>query len=578
MNRPYRNLMMPAFARYRAELYGTKGAISSNNPYATKVGLEILKQGGNAADAAVAVSLTLGLVEPFNSGIGGGCFTLYYDKKDNRFYGINARGVAPAAATTDMFLGRDGEPDPELCEHYGKVVATPTMYRAYEKLLREHGTMTLREVSAPAIRLAREGFHCGFMYARASEDTDMDYNAARFEGFAELYLEHGKRNELGDLVKNPDLADTMEQVAEHGADWFYNGPIAKEIVSAVQRYSGIMTEKDLADCRALDCEPVRGTYRNCYGIVSMAPPSSGGIALIQMLNILENFDLPSMGRGSAESLHLIAEAMKLMFADHSVNVGDPVFVDIPLQKILSKEYAKELSAKIDLTHAQAYAPTEGVEAIERNNGCTTHFNIQDQYGNMLSQTQTVRSWWASGVVVPGRGFVLNNNMSDFSAKTGSLTSQGLVYAAANAVRPGKTPLSSMMPTIVTRNGVPFLTIGSAGGPRIITSTLGALLNVLDYGTSMEVAINSPELCSLSQNQGLELDEAVSPDTVKLLVQRGHKVNHLEAGGYIKGYVNGIECRDGKIYPSGSLFRSECGGSGVLTDDFTIITDGFNFEQ
>lgn len=570
----YLGQSIPATARYRADNSGTQGAVSSNNPYATKAGLEILKKGGNAIDAAVAVSLALGVVEPFNSGIGGGLFSLYYHKQNDQYYACDARGVAPANAYEEMFLGEDGNPDPDLTERSGRPVAIPSIYRAYDEMLKKHGTMTLKEVSEPAIRLARHGFRCGFLYARATETKIAEHHVGHYDGFSELYMNGEEPRNFGDLIVNPELAGTMEQVAEHGVDWFYNGPIADEIVAAAKEHRGILTKEDMEQYRVKYREPVRGSYRN-YEIVSMPPPSSGGVHIIQGLNILENFDLAAMGHSSAASTHVIAETLKMMFADRSVAMGDPDFVKINMEKLMSKEYARELAAKIDMDHAQEFAPTEGIEAKDHC-GCTTNFTVQDRFGNVLSQTQTIRNWWGSGVVVKGRGFILNNNLADFSAKAGFRTSQGLAYGTANAVRAGKTPLSSMSPSIILKDGVPFMTVGSAGGPRIITSTFQTILNVLDYGLSMDAAIRHPVICALTKNQGLELDAGFSPDTIDLLEKKGHQIIKMPPNAIVKGYANGILRVQDQFFPGGS--RGEGGGGGALMDDFAMCVDGFNFQE
>lgn len=433
-NRPYLGRMVDdAIAMFKPHVSGTEGAVSANNPYAAEAGLEILKAGGNAFDAACAISLVLGVVEPYHSGIGGGCFHVFYDKKTDAFHAMDARGVAPKNAYQDMFLDKNGDVDLKLTEFSGRSVAVPALYRAMDNLLNQYGTMTWEQVSAPAIRLAREGFYCGFAYARISNTPEAEHNKAEYEGFSELYQNNGQPRQFGELVKNPDLADTMEAVAKNGADWFYEGPVADEIVRQVNKYQGLLVKEDLTGCAPKERPVVRGTYRGC-DIISMSPPSSGGSHIIQMLNILENFDLRGMGFHSADSTHVIAETMKLMFADRSVAMGDPDFVQVNIEKITSKEYAKELAAKIDMNKAQEYAPTEGIEAKEYR-GCTSNFTVMDKEGNVLSQTQTIRNWWGCGVVIPGRGFVMNNTMADFSAKVGVRTTQGLAYGMANAVRP-----------------------------------------------------------------------------------------------------------------------------------------------
>lgn len=571
--RPYLNHQLNDIAMFRPYPSGKKGAVSSNSPYATSAGLEILKKGGNAIDAACAISLVLGVVEPYHSGIGGGCFHVVYHKDTNSFYACDARGVAPIKAYRDMFLNKNGEVDLGLTEFSGRSVAVPALYKAMDKLLKKFGTMTWAEVSAPAIRLAKDGFKCGFMYARISDTPEAEHNTKAYEGFKELYLHDGKPRTFGEIVKNPELAATMEGVAKNGVDWFYNGQVADDIVACVQKDKGVLIKEDLVKCNPKVRIPVKGTYRG-YDIISMSPASSGGTHIIEMLNILENFNLEKMGFHSADSTHVIAETMKMMFADRSVAMGDPDFVKVQVDKIISKEYAKILAAKIDMDKAKEFAPTEGIEAKEYP-GCTTSFSIMDDKGNVVVQTQTIRNWWGCGVIVPKRGFIMNNAMADFSPKVGVKTTQGLAYGMANAVQPGKTPLSSMSPTIVMKNGTPFLAVGCAGGPRIITSVLQMIINTIDYKMMMEPAVRTPHMCSLSLSQGLELEHGFSPDTIKLLEKKGHKVISLDSIGELLVMPNGIMNINGEFFPAGCN-RTD-GGGGVLTEFGTIGIDGISFE-
>lgn len=568
---PYLGKSIPPISMFRPYTEGTAGAVSSNNSYATKAGLEIMKQGGNAIDAAVAVSLALGVVEPYHSGIGGGCFHVVYHKQSDQCYAVDARGVAPINAEQDMFLDANGEVDLNLTEFSGRPTATPALYRAMDKLLKKFGTMTWAQVSAPAIKLAREGFYCDFTYARISDSPEAEHNQM-YPGFAELYWTDGKPRSFGDFIRNPDLADTMEAVAANGVDWFYEGPIADDIVENLQKYQGVMVKEDLVNCQPKERTVFRGSYRG-YELVSMPPPSSGGAHIVQMLNILEQFDLKGMGWRSADSTHLLAETMKLMFADRSVAMGDPDFVEIQLEKILSKDYAKELADKIDMNAAQEFAPTEGIDAKEYR-GCTSHFSVMDGEGNVVSQTQTVRNWWGCGVVIPGRGFLMNNTMADFSAKAGVRTTQGLAYGTANAVRPGKTALSSMSPTIVFKDGIPFLAVGAAGGPRIITSTLEMIVNVIDYGMMMEPATRAPQMCCLTKDQGLELEDGFSPDTVRILEERGHKIVDTTSYANLLIMPNGILRREGKLYAAGC--NRTGGAGGTLSESGAIGLDGIAF--
>lgn len=565
----YQNQELPIMTAYRPELSGTRGAVSSNSAYVTAAGLEILQKGGNAIDAAVAASLALGVVDPFNSGIGGGCFAVYYSAKDQDYFALDARGRAPAKAWPEMFLGEDGQPSAALTENSGKPVATPALYRAYEQMLQKHGTMTLTQVSAPAIRLAREGFRAGFVYARATESAYASFACEHYAGFKELYTDDGSPRKVGTLIKNPDLANTMELVAQNGVDWFYNGPIAEEFAATAQKHGGVIEVEDLQRTTAIFRKPVRGTYRD-YEIISMPPPSSGGVHLIQMLNVLENFDLAAMGQNSAQATHIIAETMKMMFADRSVAMGDPDFMTVQTDRLISKAYARELAKKIDMERAQEHAPTDGIEAIA-NRGCTTNFTVQDCFGNVLAMTQTIRNWFGCGIPVVGRGFVLNNNMADFSARSGCLTSQGLAYGSANAVAANKTPLSSMCPVLLAKNGMPFVSMGSAGGPRIISSNLQVMVNIMEHGMMMEQAVRSPHICCLTQKQGIEMEYAYSPDTIRILEKKGHLIRLVPKWGVVKGFTNGIMRLDGRFYPAGT-WRT-LGSGGAMLDDNTLCIDG-----
>lgn len=572
-NHPYLGYQLNDIFYYRPYPYGNQGAVSSNSPYATAAGLEILKKGGNVFDAACAVSLTLGLVGPYHSGIGGGCFYVFYHKDSNQFYCCDARGVAPIHASADMFLDGNGDVDLNLTEFSGRSTAVPALYRALDEILQKYGTMSWEEVSVPAIELARKGFYCGFPYARISDTPEAEHNRDAYEGFSDYYLHAGKPRIYGEKITNPDLADTMEQVAQKGVDWFYTGPIADEIIQYVQKNKGVMVKEDLINCKPKARTPVQGTFRG-YDIISMAPPSSGGTHVIQMLNILENFDLKAMGYHSAAATHVIAETMKMMFADRSVAMGDPDFVKIQLDKLLSKEYAAQLAQKIDMDHAQEFAPTEGIEA-KSYPGCTTSFSIMDRYGNVFAQTQTIRNWWGCGVVIPHRGFIMNNAMADFSPKAGVRTTQGLAYGEANSVQPGKTPLSSMCPTLVFKDGKPVLAVGCAGGPRIITSVLQMIINTLEYGRMMEPAVRTPFMCCLTKEQGLELEDGFSPDTIALLEKKGHKVIVPPNVGVMSCMPNGIMYKDGLFYPAGT--NRVDGGGGVLTEDGAIGIDGLCFK-
>ena len=532
----------------RPHVYGPNGAVSTSNPYGAQAGLEMLKAGGNAADAVVAAGLVACVVEPFHAGLGGGCFVTYYDKASGQVHTCDARGVAPAKAHRDMFLDENGDLNLEKQAFGGLSIVTPGYLRGLEKLLREFGTMTWEQVAAPAIRLGRDGFRVGATYHNVCLSEEAEYDRTHFEAFASTFLPGGKAPEFGDLVTNRDMADTIDGVVKNGVDWFYNGPIADEIVSIINRYGGVYTKEDIRNSYVKERPCVRGTYRG-YDIASICPPSSGGTHLIQALNILENFDLDKLGYHSADYIHVVAESMKLMYADRSIAMGDPDFVNVKVGLLTSKEYAKELAAKIDMEKAQEFSPSSAVEALEKECASNTlNSSCIDKFGNAVALTQTIGNWWGSGVVVPGRGFCLNDMMCDFSGKTGVRTSMGMAYSGtANIVRPGATPLSSMTPTIVLKNGDPVIACGAAGGPRIITQVLQMIINVVDHDMRIDYAVRSPFINCLTKVQGLELEYGISPDTMKMLETRGHHLQLCTPGEVLTECPNGVEKHDGELY-------------------------------
>ena len=452
--------------------HGSMGAVSCNNIYATRAGLEILNKGGNAFDAAVAVSLTLSVVEPHHSGIGGGCFSLLYDAKTGKTEGIDGRGIAPAKATADLFI-KDGEVQDEWKDLGGQSVALPGLLKTMDIVLKKYGTMTLKDVAAPAIRCARNGFGTSYTGALTMYDNSVERKMRLSEAFRKLYLkEDGSFYRFGEIQKNQEIADLLENIAEQGVDYFYKGKVAKQIVDLINDRGGCFDVSDMESYEPKFREPVKTTYRG-YEVAAFAPPS-GGCALVEMLNILENYDVRSMGHNTAASIHALTESMKLGFADRSVALGDPDFVNVDVERLTSKKFAHE---RFTLAGEKAgeFASADGIEA-KQYPGNTSHFVVMDKDGNAFSQTQTIRDWFGCGIVVDGLGFVLNNAMSDFSAAVGAMTSQGLAYGSANAIQGGKTPLSSMSPSMVFKDGKPFLAIGAAGGPRIITGTLQGIVN------------------------------------------------------------------------------------------------------
>lgn len=552
----------------RPSACGDYGAISSNSSYATLAGLEILRSGGNAFDAAAAVSLALSVVEPHHSGIGGGCVCLMYDRRKGEVMALDARGTAPMNATEDLFL-KDGEVQNEWKDTGGQSVAIPGLLRALDLVLKEYGTKSFAEVAAPAIALARKGFGISYTGALTIMDASVQSKIRQSEAFRKLYLkEDGAYYEFGEKQKNPEMADLLQFLAENGVDAFYKGEIAERIVRAINERGGCFTKEDLIYYQPQYREVVRTDYRG-YEVVAFPPPG-GGCAVIEMLNILENSDLKKMGHNTADSIHAIAEAMKLSFADRSIALGDPNFVDVDIKRLISKAHAKERYSLSNPESAGEYAPADGIKA-KSYPGNTSHFSIMDCFGNVISLTQTVRDWFGSGIVVEGYGFVLNNAMSDFSAKSGALTSQGLAYGDANRIVSGKTPLSSMSPSIVLKDGTPYLCIGAAGGPRIIIGTLQGIVNAIDYDMLPEQLVRMPYVGCLTQAQGLEVEYGIPEDTLRILESKGHLISRVPVDEAMSTMLNSVILRNGKYYAAGTQRVDGCGG--VLLKDGSMILDG-----
>ena len=552
--------------------HGSMGAVSCNNIYATRAGLEILNKGGNAFDAAVAVSLTLSVVEPHHSGIGGGCFSLLYDAKTGKTQGIDGRGIAPAKATADLFI-KDGEVQDEWKDLGGQSVALPGLLKTMDIVLKKYGTMTLKDVAAPAIRCARNGFGTSYTGALTMYDNSVERKMRLSEAFRKLYLkEDGSFYRFGEIQKNQEIADLLENIAEQGVDYFYKGKVAKQIVDLINDRGGCFDVSDMESYEPKFREPVKTTYRG-YEVAAFAPPS-GGCALVEMLNILENYDVRSMGHNTAASIHALTESMKLGFADRSVALGDPDFVNVDVERLTSKKFAHE---RFTLAGEKAgeFASADGIEA-KQYPGNTSHFVVMDKDGNAFSQTQTIRDWFGCGIVVDGLGFVLNNAMSDFSAAVGAMTSQGLAYGSANAIQGGKTPLSSMSPSMVFKDGKPFLAIGAAGGPRIITGTLQGIVNAIDFDMTPEQLVNAPYINCLPRAQGLEVEYGISGDTRKILEEMGHKIVPVPVDQAMSTMLNSVMCIDGEFYAAGTKRVDGCGGA--LLPGGHIVLEGVSQEE
>jgi gamma-glutamyltranspeptidase/glutathione hydrolase len=516
--------------------HGTHGAIASVNPLATQAGMDVLKNGGNAIDAAIAVGVTLGVVDSHNSGIGGGCFLLIR-RANGEFVAIDGREMAPSAATRDMFI-RDGKADSDLSQTGPLASGVPGSVAAYAYAVEKFGRRKLSDLLLPAAKIAEDGFAIDRVFAakiKSVSDELRSFDAPK----TLLFHEDGTPLAEGETLKQPDLAASLRALAEQGPDWFYRGPYAAKVAEWMKANGGIITAEDFANYHIALREPVRGTYRGTE-IVSFPPPSSGGVHVLEILNLLENFDLAKLDEPTR--VHVIAEAMKLAFADRAHWLGDPDFAPVP-QGLIKKDYAKNLASRIHLDSIAA-VPTHGeppdaaTDVFGKKH--TTHFSVADAEGNWVACTQTINTTFGSKVIVPGTGIFLNDQMDDFSAQPGAPNAFGLVGAEANCVAPGKRPLSSMSPTIVLRDGRPILSIGAAGGPTIISQTVLNIVAVLDLGLPLDAALAQPRFHHQWQPDELRL-EARAPDAVReFLTKLGH---HLDSVNNI-GSSNGVAWADG----------------------------------
>ena len=496
------------------------GMVVAQEQRSARIGIEILDRGGNAVDAAVAVGFALAVTYPRAGNIGGGGFMVIHLGKTGEDAAIDYRETAPAAATETMFLDANGEPDPKKSRDSGLSVGVPGTVAGLALAHAKYGSgkLSLAELIEPAIELARNGVE--IVDDIADTLPLAQPRIARWHSSAPVFLNSdGTVLMPGQDLLQPDLAITLRAIASDGPKGFYEGPVAEKIVAAVRRAGGVMTTEDMKNYRAILREPVRGTYRG-YDIVSMPPPSSGGVHLIEMLNILEGYDLAKLPRG--ESLHVLAEVMKRAYADRATFMGDPDSVKMPVAGLISKKYAAALRTQIGNRATPATEVRSGNPAdFEGQN--TTHFSVIDSDGNAVSNTYTLNFSYGLGLVAEGTGVLLNNELDDFTSKPGTANAYGLVGYNANLPGPGKRPLSSMTPTIVMKDGKPFLITGSPGGSRIISTVLQIIVNVIDFHLPVDQAVSAPRVHHQWQPDELSAEPGISPEILDGLVKRGHKV-------------------------------------------------------
>jgi gamma-glutamyltranspeptidase / glutathione hydrolase len=515
------------------------GMVASQNRWSSAIGAEILAAGGNAVDAAVATAFSLAVTLPRAGNLGGGGFMLLHDAAAGEEIAIDFREMAPVGATRDMFLDENGEVDEQKARFSHLSSGVPGTVAGLWHAHRNYGRLPWKQVVEPAVRQAREGIQVSYDLAEILARNKARYctNAVTCGYF---YKPDGSPYAPNEVLVQSDLGETLRLIAEQGADAFYKGEIASKIVAEMERGGGLIDAASLAAYRVQEREVVRGTYRG-YEIVSMPPPSSGSVHVVQMLNILENFPLAKFGAGSADAMHVLAEAMRLAYADRSRHLGDPDFYDVPVDWLTSKPYARELAATIDLQRAKSsrdVAP--GVAPVPEGED-TTHISVIDRDGNVALITYTINFSFGSRVSVAGAGFLLNNEMVDFVAKPGVPNAFGLVGGQANAIEVGKRPLSSMTPVIVFDGDVPRIATGSPGGSLIITAVLQLIVNVVDHGMNIAEATAAPRMHHQWYPDQLFVEPGVSPDTIRLLEQKGHKVVQR---GTMMGSLQTVGYRDG----------------------------------
>ncbi|WP_223669241.1 gamma-glutamyltransferase [Kangiella shandongensis] len=497
------------------------GMVASQQHLASDVGVSILKQGGNAVDAAVATGLVLAVVLPRAGNLGGGGFMLVHLAEENKTVAIDYREVAPQAAHRELFLGSDGTVDKQKARFSRLSAGVPGTVAGLYLAQQQYGTMEWSEVIEPAIRLAEEGFVVNWDLANqlSRRSTYMGKIPATSKIF---YKEGGDHYQAGDVLKQNDLAWSLKLLQKEGAKAFYQGEIAKKIVADMEKNGGIITAEDLANYKPVIRQPLSGEYRD-HTVVTMPPASSGGVHLLQMLNVLEHFPLSDFGVATADSINLMSEAMKYAYADRSKHLGDTNFYDVPIDWLTSKSYAKKIAEKISVGQVTASSEINAGTAPKYESPDTTHFSVVDHWGNAVSNTYTLNFSYGSGIVAEGTGILLNNEMDDFSAKPGTPNAYGLIGGEANAIEPGKRPLSSMTPTMVFKEGDLKLVTGSPGGSRIITTVLQMVVNFVDHGMNVAEATHTPRFHHQWLPDRIFVEPAINQDTRELLEERGYEL-------------------------------------------------------
>jgi gamma-glutamyltranspeptidase/glutathione hydrolase len=499
--------------------------------------MEILKQGGNAIDAAVATAFALGVVDPASSGMGGGGFMVIYQTKERKAHALDFRETAPAAANKNLYTKR-GRPVPSLSVDGPLAVAVPGQVAGLTEALKRFGSLPLPVVMAPATRYATEGFPVHPHLRRALE-RQISF-IRKSPDLSRIFLRENQIPPEGEKIRQPELSEALRAITEQGSKVFYEGWIAQAIAGGLKKDGGVLTLEDLKNYKPVWREPLIGNYRKRL-VITMPPPSSGGIALLQMLQVLEEYQLTLIPHNSSTYLHLLAEVMKHVFSDRAKYLGDPDFVQIPVDKLASKGYAIWIRNRISpaKTHSSSFY---GLTAFQSERGGTTHFGVLDRFGNAVSCSLTINTQFGSKVFIPGTGIILNNEMDDFAIHSGVANVYGLIGNKANAIQPKKRPLSSMTPTIILDGERPALIVGASGGPRIISATLQTVLNILDFHMPLKTAIESPRIHHQWMPNKLMVESKIPSDTRTALRRRGHRIQEKNS----LAVVQAIRIRRAKV--------------------------------
>ena len=518
-----------------------KGMVVSQRMIASEVGAEMLKKGGNAVDAAVATGLALAVVLPRAGNLGGGGFMVVYLKEEDKTIAIDYREKAPSAATRDLFLDENGDYDRKKAQFSLLSAGVPGSVAGFHHALTKYGTLSWQEVLEPAIRLAEEGFVIPHDLANTLASKRYRERLSSNPAAAKVFFKEDKSPySAGEILIQKDLASTLKELSKNGPDAFYSGKIAQLIVEEMERNGGIITLEDLKNYNVAERQPLVGTYKG-YEIVSMPPSSSGGTHLIQMLNMLEEFPIKEMGFGSADTIHILAEVMKRAYADRSKYLGDSDFYKVP-SSLTSKKYAISLNKDISLDKVTPSEDVSPGDPYPYESPDTTHFSVMDSYGNAVSNTYTLNFSYGSGLMIPGTGMLINNEMDDFSSKPGTPNGYGLLGSEANAIEGNKRPLSSMTPTIIFKDQKPYMVFGSPGGSRIITTVLQVALNVMEHEMNIAQAVHSPRIHHQWLPEVLMIEQGFGSDTEKLLESKGYRLYPSSTMGSVQAIV-----KEGKYF-------------------------------